>query len=85
MVAGAAMADASKPILPGADITSKDLPNGPKPLEALKGDAGSKVQAILVSKLLPELIKHLVKLNIDESTVITAQCVAWVYMCQETM
>ena len=51
LVAGAAVADVSKPVLPGADVTSKDLPNGPKPLEALKGDAGSKVQAIMVTKL----------------------------------
>lgn len=49
------MADVSKPILPGADVTSKDLPNGPKPLEALKGDAGSKVTPIMVAKLLPDL------------------------------
>lgn len=42
-IAGAAMADVNKPILPGANVTSKDLPNGPKPLEALGGDAGSKV------------------------------------------
>ena len=66
------MADASKPILPGADITSKDLPNGPKPLEALKGDAGSKVQAIIVSQLLPDLIMHLVQFDNDQITSTTA-------------
>lgn len=72
MAAGAAMADTSKPILPGADITSKDLPNGPKPLEALKGDAGSKVQAIIVSQLLPDLIMHLVQFDNDQITSTTA-------------
>jgi len=34
---GTAIADINQPILPGADITSKDLPDGPKPLETLKG------------------------------------------------
>ncbi|KAL0029389.1 hypothetical protein WJX77_003922 [Trebouxia sp. C0004] len=44
---GTAIADINQPVLPGADITSKDLPDGPKPLEALKGvglgDVGDKV------------------------------------------
>lgn len=35
--AGAAVADINQPILPGADVTSKDLPDGPKPLDALRG------------------------------------------------
>ena len=39
-IAGAAVADLSQPILPGADITNKDLPDGPKPGNALK-DVGS--------------------------------------------
>jgi len=34
---GTAIADINQPILPGANVTSKDLPNGPKPLDALKG------------------------------------------------
>ena len=41
--AGAAFADLSQPILPGADVTSKDLPNGPKPLDALSGVGGGDI------------------------------------------
>ncbi|KAL0040194.1 hypothetical protein WJX79_010904 [Trebouxia sp. C0005] len=44
---GTAVADINQPILPGADVTSKDLPDGPKPLDALTwvglGNVGDKV------------------------------------------
>ena len=74
------MADASKPILPGADVTSRDLPYGPKPLEALNGDAGSKVKAIMVTKLLPDVLKSLRALSdMKHLTIGAAPCVflAW--------
>ena len=69
LVAGAALADVSKPILPGADITSQDLPNGPKPMEALKGDAGSKVQAVTMSQLSFDFIMHLDQFDNDQLTI----------------
>ena len=41
--AGAAVAGINDPILPGAKVTSKDLPDGPKPLEALSGSGGGDI------------------------------------------
>lgn len=47
VAAGAAVAGINDPVLPGAKVTSKDLPDGPKPLDAVKGSGGADIGGAL--------------------------------------
>lgn len=52
-IAGAAVAGINDPVLPGAKVTSKDLPDGPKPLDAVSGGEVSSPVCMSMAVLLP--------------------------------